>query len=61
MRSQLHKWDIPADNPFEGDWFWTGRSRSASLRRLAFSQAVVKFYQLVRASNKFIDEQAPFI
>jgi len=49
--------DIPTDN-LEGDWFGTWRSRPASLRSAGI-QACKKVLTLVRASNKFIDEQAP--
>jgi methionyl-tRNA synthetase len=52
--------DIPADNPLKILGLTAGKQASQSYESLAFSQACETALILVRAGNKFIDEQAPW-
>lgn len=52
--------DIPADNPLKTIGLELGDRVLQAYEALAFSQACEEVLTLVRASNKFIDEQAPW-
>jgi methionyl-tRNA synthetase len=52
--------DIKADNPLKAIGLGLGEQVKQSYEALAFNQACEAILSLVRASNKFIDEQAPW-
>jgi methionyl-tRNA synthetase len=52
--------DIPADNPLKAIGLELGDRVLQAYETLAFAQACEEVLTLVRASNKFIDEQAPW-
>jgi methionyl-tRNA synthetase len=54
------KEDIPLDNPLRAIGIYLGEQVKQCYQELAFSQACEAILNLVRASNKFIDEQAPW-
>jgi methionyl-tRNA synthetase len=52
--------DIPADNPLKAIGLNLGEQVKNAYETLAFSQACSVALSLVQASNKFIDDQAPW-
>jgi len=52
--------DIPADHPLKFISLELGERVASSYQSLAFSEACREILALVRASNKFIDDQAPW-
>jgi methionyl-tRNA synthetase len=52
--------DIPVENPLKAIGLTLGDEVKQAYEALAFSQACEAILRLVRASNKFIDEQAPW-
>jgi methionyl-tRNA synthetase len=52
--------DIPADNPLKEIGLGLSERVARSYEALSFSEACRDIFTLVRASNKFIDEQAPW-
>lgn len=56
----LQSADIPADNPLKVIGLTAGDRAAQAYEALAFSQACEAALALVRAGNKFIDQQAPW-
>jgi methionyl-tRNA synthetase len=54
------KEDIPADNPLKAIGLHLGEHVKDAYEALAFNQACTLVLSLVQASNKFIDDQAPW-
>ncbi|MFQ4146963.1 methionine--tRNA ligase [Chlorogloeopsis sp. ULAP02] len=52
--------DIPVDNPLKAISLHLGEQVKTAYEALAFNQACDAILKLVQASNKFIDEQAPW-
>ena len=52
--------DIPADNPLKAIGVDLSNRVAQSYETLAFGEACREIFSLIRASNKYIDEQAPW-
>ena len=52
--------DIPSDNPLKSLATDLGQNASRAYENLAFSEACNLVFALVRASNKFVDDRAPW-
>lgn len=52
--------DIPADHPLKAIGLPLGEQVARAYENLAFSKATEAIFALVRTSNKYIDEQAPW-
>jgi methionyl-tRNA synthetase len=56
----ITKEDLPSDHPLKAIGLSLGEQAKQYYQALAFNQACEAILNLVRASNKFIDEQAPW-
>lgn len=52
--------DIPTDHPLKAIGLTLGSRVAQAYESLAFSEAAIAIFTLIRASNKLIDEQAPW-